>query len=325
MPRAHVSVGPRGHTLERHKRFAPGTSAQTIRDWKTTTRAELLAKLPAHVISGTLAADVEAYLVALPPHQRRFADYACGKWVEVFGGRETLSLTRQDLQRQLVAWRKTLAAGTVNKLRSKLAMVFRTRYPDHPNPVPLTDKYREPRGEAPTLTLADARAVIDGLVDSRAKRMLQVFCETGAPPARIARVRAEHLRLDDVPPMVYLESRRKGRGTVGRWFPLTEAGALAWADFAQHDDWGGTDPTCLWQVFTRGCERAGLPRTRPYVLRHIIASELLRRCGGNVYAVADLLDVTVQTAQHYARGGVPDAVAALISAMDAPSGQPSGQ
>ena len=60
------------------------------------------------------------------------------------------------------------------------------------------------------------------------------------------------------------------------------------------------------------------------MLRHIIASELLRRCQGDVYAVADVLDVTLVTAQHYARGGVPDRVSALIAAMDAPR-PPSGQ
>lgn len=323
--RVRVSVGPRGHALTRHKRFPPHTPRRLMRDWQAGQRSRLLDALPAHVVSGTLAADAAAYLATQLPHQVRFATYALEQWTAVLGHRETLSITRQDVQRQLVAWRRRLAAGTVNKLRSKLAMIYRTRYPDHPSPVALTDKCLESKGAAPTLTLAQARAIIDGLVDSRAKRMLQVFCETGAPPARIQRVRPEHLRLDVRPPQVYLESRRKGRGTVGRWHPITEAGAEAWRDFAAHGDWGGTDSTCLWKVFTQGCERAGFPRTKPYVLRHIIASELLRRSGGNVFAVADLLDVTVQTAQHYARGGVPDAVAALITAMDARSGQSSGQ
>lgn len=48
-----------------------------------------------------------------------------------------------------------------------------------------------------------------------------------------------------------------------------------------------------------------------------LAAELLRACAGNVFAVAALLDVTLATAQHYSRAAVPDAVRALVDAMNA--------
>lgn len=327
MPRARVSVGPRGHALTKHKRFPAGTSAQVIRDWRTRTRALLLARLPHATQRGTLASDLHAYRATLPAHQHRFADYALGKWEDALGDVPTLTLTRRDVQRQLTAWRLTLSAGTCNKLRSILAMVYRTRYPDHLSPVVGTDKYREPKGQAPTLTLADVRRILDGLPESTSKRMLRIFAETGAPPVRIQRVQPAHLiRLDQTPPLVYLEPRRKGRGTVGRWFVVTDQGAQAWRAFAAAGDWGGVTAFSLYKVWRAGCVRAGYPPVKPYVLRHIIASELLRRSHGNVFAVADLLDVTLATAQHYARGGVSDAVAELVTAMNTepPSGQTSG-
>jgi integrase len=322
--RVRVSVGTRAHTLTRHKRFPPGTPRRLMRDWRAGALSRLLDVLPARTVGGTLAADVAAYVAALPPSSRTYAQDCLAWWVDAWGPRQTLSLTAQDIARQLAEFRRQgAAASSCNKYRSKLSVLFRWRYPDEPNPVTPTARFPSTKGSAPTLTLDAVRAMIDTIEASPSKRVLKVFAETGMPYTRIRQVRPDHLRLDGPDPTVYLLPRHKGAGTRGRWFPLTQAGVAAWRDLAAHAyEVPGNER--MYRAWHGACRRAGLPEVKPYVLRHVIASELLRRCNGNVFAVAEMLDVSLATAQHYARGGVADAVRSLVDAMDGVSGRGSG-
>lgn len=323
--RVRVSVGPRSHTLTAHRRFPPHTALRLMRDWQVGARARLLDRLPQAARGDTLAADVQDYLRTVPAASRANVDILLTHWTDALGARPTLSLTRQDVQRQLATWRTAAAASTVNHRLSALSMFYRRRYPDHESPCRDVGRYQEPPGAVPTWTLTEVRTVLDGLPASRAAAHLRVFAETGIPPIRLTRVRPEHLRLDATPPTVYLEGRRKGRGTPGRVYPLTQAAVAAWRTFAEAGAWGAISTVTLATVWRRGCERAGRVPCRVYDLRHIIGAEMYRRCG-DLRAVAELLDVSVETALRYTRGAVPEAVSKVITAMDptVASGRPSG-
>lgn len=312
--RVRVSVGPRGHVLTAHRRFPPHTSRRLMRDWQTGARARLLDRLPDVAISGTLAADVAAYLAAVPVAEREGRRILLEHWTAAYGSRPTLSLTATDVRRQLDTWRTTKAASTCNHRLSALAGLFAARYPESPAPTQGQRRYREPSGVVPTWTLADVRAVLEHMPESPATYHLAVFAETGIPPIRIGRVTPADLDLKGR--TVYLEGRRKGRGTPGRRFPLSAAAVTAWEDFDAARAYGRVPKNTLMLAWVKACKAAKRVPCRVYDLRHIFGAEAYRRCR-DIRAVAELMDITIQTALRYTRGAVSDVLAAAVTALDA--------
>lgn len=328
--RARVSVGPRRAAQTREKRFPLDTELRAMKAWQTLARADLLATQPAAARSGTLAAEVDAYLATLTGGTRADAARLLAHWTARFGDRPALSLTRRELAQQLDAWRQTRAAATCNHRLSRLHSCYRARFPDQDTwPTSGVRGYREPAGEVREIPAATWRALLKAMAPSRAKACLEVFAETGIPPARLRRLRPEHLDLAGR--TVYLEARRKGAGTLGRRFPLTAAAVRAFKAFVVADAWGGVTAVTMHLVFQRAVRRVNTARTakglspvpplRMYDLRHTFGARAYRLTG-DVRAVAELLDVTVETALRYTRAAVPETMSKVIAALDAAAPAP---
>lgn len=325
---AQVRVGT-GHEIRRKSRRFPSTATiREMRAWQDEVRPQLRKAAGRAVVAReTLAHDVRQYLprvATMPSFKARRAELAA--WVKLFGDRPTTKLTPDLIAKTCEDWAADgVAASTINHRRNALKQLFTAMYPDIENPVLHTRKRREPDLVPREIPAEDVTAIFDAMPDSLTKAQLRLMATTGVSPIRIARARPRDL--DERDGSIWLEGRRKGKGTPGRRFPLTKAGLAAWQAFAKWNAWGRPIRSSTLQiVFKRACRavsgkreadgRDPLPPYRPYDLRHTFAAQAYRLTG-DVQAVAALLDCTVETALRYARGAVDDRMRAVVAMLEA--------
>lgn len=325
-----VSIGSGVTRRSQAKRFARGTGLREMTEWQERMRVRLRQKARiTKTAKGTLAADVAEYLkgkTSMPSFEARRAD--AHAWLHTFGDRDRLSITKNDLQQQLNAWHEAgLAGSTLNHRKTALAAVYAAfNHEDDPNPTKGLSRYPEadvqPRAIAPEII----QEIIDAMPASKSRAMLKVMAATGHPPERQRQLVPAHVQLEQR--RVYLVSRKKGKGTTGRWYGLTKEGVIAYQEFVDQQAWGGVTKESLYICFLRGVMAANraraktskplLPPLRPYDLRHSFGTMAYAKSNGDFRAVAELLDCTVETALRYTSGAVPVRMQAVIDALDGP-------
>ena len=330
--RATVTIRVNGQRHSLEKRFPVGTPPATIDAWKLTARAERIATLPTPLIAlvgaRTLAADALQYLATvrtMPSYEARKADLMA--WLPRFGQRDRRTITHVELQLQLSDWKASgYAASTINHRRHALAAVYELFDPDLPSPVNRTTWAAPPPLQARALAWPDILAIVAALPDTGPAAVLRVMAFTGFPQARISRLRP--CDVQDSPPQVFLEGRRKGAGTVSKSLPISRDALDAIHTLFRHYPQGGICTKNAWaQAFRKavslvnadrgGSTRPPLPLSAvPYDLRHSFGTRLYA-VTGDLNAVAEALDVTLETAQRYTLGAVKERVVKAIAVMDA--------
>jgi integrase len=112
--------------------------------------------------------------------------------------------------------------------------------------------------------------------------------------------------LDVSAPAVRVRRRRKGKGAAGGWKPLPGDAGPALATFIEAQAWGRFSRDALRQCWHRACDRLGVPRTRPYDLRHSFAAYVLEQTK-DIRATQLLMShADSRTTEKYAQRGIPD-------------------
>jgi site-specific recombinase XerC len=226
------------------------------------------------------------------------------------------------------AWHEAGVAGsTLNHRKTALAAVY-AEFNDEGDPNPTRGLKRFPEADVQPRAIAPEiiQEIIDAMPTSKSRAMLKVMAATGHPPERQRKLVPHHVQLDQR--RVFLVSRKKGKGTAGRWYGLSKEGVDAYQEFVTQQAWGGVTKESLYTCFMRGVQAANraraktakslLPPLRPYDLRHSFGTMAYIKSKGDFRAVAELLDCTVETALRYTLGAVPVRMQAVIDAFDAP-------
>lgn len=308
------------------KRFPLTTSHAAMRDWQDATRQTLRkgAKSPRGPLV-TLADDIKAYLRRIPAGESKAnRTILLAHWDGAFGTLPTLELSRAMVVQQLHTWRATHAASTCNHRLSELRRLLETQYPDAETwATSRITRFREPQGEVRDIPVELLDTLIASMPRSKSKARLWVFAATGIPPARLRRLKREHVDLADG--TVYLESRRKGAGTPGRRFPFSAEARAAFEELIAVHAFGSFATESMAVVWTHALTRENkarakrkerpLPHIRMYDIRHAFGSRLYRLTG-DIRAVAEIMDISIETALRYTRAAVPQALRSAVAALD---------
>lgn len=321
-----VSVGSGTHRRGKAKRFARGTGMKEMTAWQEVARGLLRKKKP-KVTAGTLAQWTRDYLAgktAMPSYEARCAD--ANAWLSDFGERAPLSLTKNELEQKIDEWIGNGVAGsTVNHRKTALvAVIDEFKDAEDANPARRIKRRAEADVEPCTLTDDIVTEILDAMPPSKSRAMLRVMAATGHPFERQRKLVPLHVQLDQR--RVYLVSRKKGKGTAGKWYALTKAGVAAYREFVEQDAWKGVTKESLYTCFARGLAAANrarakaglalLPPVNPYKLRHFFGTKAYAQEGSDIRDVAELLDCTVETALRYTLGAVPKRMQAVVDALD---------
>lgn len=325
---ATVSVGSGKNRRSKAKRFARGTGMKEMTAWQDSIRGLLRKKAP-KVTTGTLAQWTRDYLkgkTSMPSYEARRADAEA--WLHAFGERAPLSLTKNELQQQMNAWHEAGVAGsTLNHRKTALtAVIDEFKGEEDANPARAITRYAEADVEPRAVAPAVIAEILNAMPPSKSRAMLKVMAATGHPFERQRKLTPAHLQLDQR--RVFLVSRKKGKGTAGRWYALTNDGVMAYQEFVDRQAWGGARRASLYVCFLRGHAAANrkralvgaplIPPIRPYDLRHSFGTQAYAREGSDIRAVAELLDCTVETALRYTLGAVPARMQAVVDALNKP-------
>jgi integrase len=339
--RAYVRVGGK----QREKRFLLDTPLAIIQAWRADTRQVLRRKAPlAGAVAGTLEADAAKYLrtvTGMPSYRTRRTDLLA--WIPLFGARTRDSLEPWELAQAIDRWRtEGSASSTLRHRKIALVQLWKTLDgPDAPCPARSLRIPREDPADARDLGLELAHAIIDEIPDvgrsarfakrpttNLTKLRLRVMLTTGLTHLQIGRLAPADF--DQAARTLRLTGRKKGRGTPARVLPLTVAGAQAIAALIAGGALGPFSDSSMHKSFRAACRRleaaraelgqpVALAGARPYDLRHTYATDLYRRSGGDLKAVKEALGHTSWvTSERYTRAGVPEHLARVIGALDAP-------
>jgi site-specific recombinase XerC len=322
---AVVVVGSGKERRQKSKRFKKATGMREMTAWQDKARGELRKKKP-KVEAGTLGAWIREYLkgvTSMPSYEGRRADAEA--WILDFGDRDPRSITRVELQQQMTAWRAAKVAGsTLNHRKTALKAVYALHLDeDDPNPVAKVSRFPEADIEPRAIAFEVIDEILATMVPSKTRAMLRVMRAAGHPFERQRQLKPLHVQLEQR--RVFLVARKKGKGTKGKWVPLTDEAVQAYQEFIDADAWNGVSRASIYVSFQRGVmaanrlrEKAGqplLPPYRPYDLRHSFGTWAYA-ANGDIRAVAELLDCTVETALRYTLGAVPTRMQATVDALE---------
>lgn len=317
------------------KRYAPGTALVEMEAWRRA-QVSAMPRVPRGQL--TLAGAIDTYLktvTSMPSFKGRRADAEA--WAPRFGHRSIASLESIELAGQINDWIVAgVAASTLNHRRQALRAVLQAMAPDAVALIDATQSQKPLPLEARALPWADVRELLAAIRDNKSGVMLRVMALTGLPPARIRALRPEHVQKDTR--TVFLTGRKKGQGTVSKTVRVTPEALAALADYFRLFPTGGAVAKNSWIIewhktvaavntARAKSQRDPLPRTtddtparlrlRPYDLRHSFGTEAYRR-SSDLKAVAEALDVSLETAQRYTLGAVSQQVDKVVAAMTDP-------
>jgi site-specific recombinase XerD len=295
--RVKVAYGNRQRGgAQRETTFPAGTGIREMKGWQTQQRASLQRQtmLP---VRGTLEADIPNYLLRVdavlefPKHRK----YEIESWLARFGGRRRHTITRQEIRHQVRDWlAEGVAASTIRHRLSALSQMYvELDGEDASNPTRGVQRPKEPEPEPNAVPVHQIEAVLDVMAKSveRRKRGSKtlaralILTHTGMRPSQLKRMEvARDIQpyIDEEAPFVYIPRGGKRGNPIMK--PLNQHGVMAFRRFIESGAQGKFSTSSFYKSWMRYCDRAGVPRFKPYRLRHSHAT-LLRRTG------ADLADV----------------------------------
>lgn len=289
-----VQVGKRPHALSREKAFALDTPLREIKDWRATTRLELLKDRPT-IARGSIAAEVPHYLERCQKHPASLSakKSEMAAWVQWLGEKRRHQVTPRDLDAVIAAWleddvaKKTVLnrCRTLHHFYVTMANDRKVRTPLDNIDIPRPEKRLPPRIDASTIVRTERRLralirqtqrdktlspkqraqELDAARKARARFM--VFAVSGIRPAQLQRLPREgaidlRRRLVDI---------TGGKGGEPILQAMNREQLVAWQAFVQADAFGSYDAT----KFRRRLYAAGWPKgVRPYGLKHTLGFEL---------------------------------------------------
>jgi integrase len=329
------------HGVQHERRYALGTPLEELRKHRRALRDDKADHEPARQQRGTLKDDIAKYLQTLPKgRSRRDAETLLGHWITAgFGDRSAVELDARDIQTQLSAWEGRFSPKTRLELRRLLGSVYiaangksgRNPVRDVPRPRVV---YDDPRG----FSYALVEFVLSHMPDrgqgkkgqprsmiNLTKLRLRVMAYTGLHQIEIGRLTARDLR-DLKHKRVWVQGRRKGRGTLAGWHPLTSSGTRALRDLQDANGlgpFGARDMSRSWQraidqaKIAWSKDRPGVAwpladDVRPYDLRHTFATEVYRQTRDIRAAQRLLRNTTIGPTLRYTAAAV-DALAQQAS------------
>ena len=325
---------------QREKRFPPNTAPEKITTWQRKMRAKI--ELDQDVTAKperTLEQDVDDYLQRLPTTGTtlRNAGHDLGAWVAIYGGFARTSLTSQDIDAQLAAWRKAgVAASTCNHRRQALSSLWQALDGrSATNPVKDVPKRQEPRSAPRGLPWPILRRIL-GRVKGQTRARLFVLAHTGWPHAVLARLEPRDCHLSARPPYVVIRGRQKGAGVAGRALPVSPQAALAlrrlaeakaWGEFSRHSMHAAFKRAAAkarqsWELAAKRRARKGIPaqpwpappNVHPYDLRRSLLTDVYRATG-DLQAVAEIgLHSSLSTTMKYIGAAVNERARVALQA-----------
>jgi len=354
---AIVRVGQRAGVPPKRKKYPLGTELRTIRAWRARSEAELLETVP-HVpdsLDGILATDIPVFLNRIAAGRRR-EDFRMllAHWsASPLGTMPREDISRDDIIQQLARWEEAqVAVSTRNhRLRALRTFYHALDGVETANPTDKIKKTREPPAEIRSIPMPLVILILSNIPDrgrptngtrptySELKIRLQVMAWTGMPSAQLLRLEPRHV--DFAGARIYLQPRRKGKGSRGAWvtlmppavdalraFAIAKLWGRPWSRSSMRKSWRGAIRRTTAQL-TKEAEDTGdralleqfmlsvPPDCRPYDLRHSFATEAYRLTG-ELRAVAELLQhATLETTKRYTEGAVSERVADAIDKMTA--------
>ncbi len=313
----------------REHRFPPGTSLKRIKAWRDETKVSLRTA-SSRGRRGTFANDAAQYLLgvsAMPTFSQRRTHIEL--WVAEFGQRRRDTITTAEIDAVLNRWLvEGLAGSTVKHRRTALLHLYhRLDGQDAANPVRRSIIPAEPEPEPRGLPYDVVEQILQAMPDqgqaikgkardaaSKTKARLAVMAYTGLPPSSIMRLRPRDVRWDAG--TVFVQGRRKGRGTQGQTIPLTSAGLDALRRFDELESWGRFSTSSAWQSFQRACAKLNLHGLRPYDLRHSFGTAVYAATG-DLRATQQLLGhASRTTTDRYTLAAVPARLKIAVGATD---------
>jgi integrase len=253
------------------------------------------------ILRGSLADDVRAYLATVR-HMPSYKDraYHLAQWIVALGAeRPRHSITTTDINTVLSGWAQRLSPVSVRHRRTALLHLWRTLDGPGANPVSASWRPADPAPSSRAVPLERIQQVL-ALLETRAPQTharLLVMLTTGLPhkllslltPADIDRARA----------VATIPARQKGKGAAARILPLSDAALHAFTKLHAADAWGAFSNSGMHSVLHRACDAVGVPRFRPYDVRHTYGT-LIYQLTGDLATTARLLGNSPRMAERYA-------------------------
>lgn len=301
------------HGQPKETRFPLDTPLDRLQRWRTRALADAIDIAPRDP-RGSLARDAVRYLKRLKGQPGYKSEKSHLKaWVMRLPRRPRWSLTREDVELAIAAWRETVAARTIRHRCRVLAAVYHRL--DGPRaPTPVDDAVLPARPKPRPVSVDDAaiKAVAERLQaheathrlrDAKTRARFLVLATTGRRPAEVKRTAREDLDLDRR--LWFTRTAKGGRNTI---VMLNDEMFAAWQLFIGAKAWGAYDD----RSFSKTLKRNGWPQTiRPYNLRHSTALAIRAR-GGDLEDVQDQLGhASITTAREFYLHALPARQAAI--------------
>lgn len=275
---AYVTVAGRFYS----RAFPAPTPVEVMQAWRAQQRLVRRAVARAsRKPPGTLAADVDRYLVAvaaMPTIRERQRHLAL--WQTALGPYRLRETIRPDeIGAVLQGWLlEGLAPQTVRLRRSALAHVWTVLDGrGAPNPVRSVPAPPAPPPVPRALPVGLVPVILQHVKGRRSLARLAVLAATGLPNKSVAALTPQAVRRALETGVLRVAGRQKGQGAPGREIPLSPDMRAALTLLDATGAYGRFSGASLLKTFKRAAATIGLTDVRVYDLRHTIGTELARR------------------------------------------------
>lgn len=250
----------------RSKHFPPDTELIDLRRWREQQKARHTLNLPALSDSPGLKQDVRTYLslvTNLATYENRA--YQMQWWLTFLGDKPRDEVTTLDVRHGLKQLERHGASpATRNLYRTALRHFYRTlNGRGGYNPVIDTPREPEPPKRLTLPTWPTAKRAIAAINVPAHRARLTVLLYTGWPSAQLKRLNARDINHKNL--TVYLEGRKKGKGTSGVTLPILPQASRA----LKSCPLGPFSNNALYVALQYACKKAEIPPFRVYDLRHL--------------------------------------------------------